>query len=53
MLVLFWYAAWGLLEEMTRTLELRYGYTKLQIYGGLFALVLAFIVVSPKFLIRV
>ena len=53
MLVLFWFAAWGLLEEVTRALEIRYGYTKLQIYCGLFILVLLFSLASPKFLIRI
>ena len=52
-IVIFWFAAWGLLEEAAAWLEREGGYSKVAIYGGLFALVLFYACCKPGFLVRI
>jgi hypothetical protein len=52
-IVLFWFSAWGLLEEAAAWLERERGLERGQIYGGLFLLVALYACCSPAVLIRI
>ncbi len=49
-IILYWYALWGILDEMTAGLHEEYGFKKLHIYGALLVSVLLFILMYPPFL---
>jgi hypothetical protein len=49
-IILYWYALWGILDEMTEVLNEEYGYKKLHVYGALLVSVIAFILIYPPFL---
>lgn len=49
-IILYWYALWGLLDEMTDTLRDEFAFKKIHIYGGLLVGVVVFILIYPPFL---
>jgi hypothetical protein len=50
LLVLFWYAIWGLTDEFVEEVQRRYGVSKGRVYAGILAAVLLFIVAFPQML---
>ncbi len=48
-IILYWYALWGILDEVTATLHTEYGVSKLSIYGVTLAGVILFMMVYPPF----
>ncbi len=51
-IILFWYAIWGLLDETSDTLKQKYGWSQTQIYLGCLGLVAALILLFPETLGR-
>lgn len=52
-IVLFWFSAWGLLEESVDWLEEKGVGNKFQIYGSIFVIVVLYMCCSPRLLIRI
>jgi hypothetical protein len=52
-IVLFWFSAWGLLDEGVDFAQERWGYPKAGIYAAMFALSVVYILCAPDVLIRI
>ena len=53
LIVVFWFSAWGLLDEGVDFLEERWGYSKAASYAALFAVSVFLICCAPDVLIRI
>lgn len=52
-IVLFWFSAWGLLDEGVDFAQGHWGYSKGSIYAAIFAVSVLFICCAPDVLIRI
>ena len=53
LIVVFWFSAWGLLDEGVDVLKERWGYSKASSYAALFTISVVLILCAPDVLIRI